>query len=164
MALIIDLSPEVEARLELASRSHGTDPATYAKQLVADNLPSTEEARALSVSKPASVHDGHHNGDTAAPLEGTKSTSDGGADKAHALNSLPQDLLLRYHALVQRKHSVGLTFDESVEFERVSEELDTADWNSPAEQQSHAVEEKRHAEQLAILNSIIDQLTILKSI
>jgi|GEM_PF-1032707 len=39
MTLTLELSPEEEARLALASRQHGTDPATYAKLLVTEHLP-----------------------------------------------------------------------------------------------------------------------------
>ena len=41
MTLTVELSQEEEARLEIASRSHGTDPVTYAKQLVTEHLPAT---------------------------------------------------------------------------------------------------------------------------
>ena len=39
MTLVLELSSEEEARLAAASRLHGTDPATYAKQLVTEQLP-----------------------------------------------------------------------------------------------------------------------------
>jgi hypothetical protein len=42
MTLTLELSPEEESRLALASRLHGTDPATYAKQLVTEHLPPLE--------------------------------------------------------------------------------------------------------------------------
>jgi len=41
MTLVIELSFEEEARLEAASRLHGTDAVTYAKQLVTEHLPAT---------------------------------------------------------------------------------------------------------------------------
>ena len=42
MTLILELSEEEEARLAAASRLHGTDPATYAKKLVIQNLPTDQ--------------------------------------------------------------------------------------------------------------------------
>ena len=39
MTLTLELSPEEEARLKMASRLRGTDPVTLAKRLVTDNLP-----------------------------------------------------------------------------------------------------------------------------
>jgi len=48
MTLALELSPEESARLEAASRFHGTDPATYAKQLVTEHLTLGERFRALS--------------------------------------------------------------------------------------------------------------------
>jgi predicted DNA-binding protein len=41
MTLILELSPEEEARLEAVSKQRGVDPATYAKELVFSHLPAT---------------------------------------------------------------------------------------------------------------------------
>jgi hypothetical protein len=42
MTLVLELTSEEEARLEAASRLHGVDPTTYAKQLVTDHLPAAK--------------------------------------------------------------------------------------------------------------------------
>jgi hypothetical protein len=126
-------------------------------------LPS-KESDTVYPSKPQPVRAPSHDGENRVPSAVTVPPNYAGVGEAHALYGLPQDLLSRYHVLVERKHEVGLTVDESVEFERLSEELDEADWNSPAEHRLRAIDENRHVEQLATLDSIIDQLTILKSI
>jgi hypothetical protein len=61
MTLILDLNPEEEARLSLESRRHGTDPATYAKQLVTGNLPGAQpttkafEAMLARIARPLPI-------------------------------------------------------------------------------------------------------------
>lgn len=50
--------------------------------------------------------------------------------------ALPPAVLARYHALVEVKHTVGLTETEAAEFARLFAEIDEADWNSPAERES----------------------------
>jgi hypothetical protein len=48
MTLILDLPPELEARLRTVARQKGTDPAECARQLLAEHLP----AQAAAVEDP----------------------------------------------------------------------------------------------------------------
>jgi hypothetical protein len=78
--------------------------------------------------------------------------------------NLPVEILRRYHDLVDRKHTDGLTINEQREFDQLAQQLDEADRTSPAEWAMREAEERRHTEQMGTLDSILDQLRRLQSI
>jgi hypothetical protein len=74
---------------------------------------------------------------------------------------LPADLLQRYHELLDRKFSGGLSAEDEVELERVGTALDVADVATPLERGSATGAADLHQQRLKILDDVIVQLKSL---
>ena len=73
-------------------------------------------------------------------------------------NTLPAALLDKYHEMLDRKFTSGLSPDEVVELEHVQEQLDLADLATPLEQEMRRKTQIEHERRLEVLNGIMDQL------
>lgn len=79
-------------------------------------------------------------------------------------SDLPNDILDRYHELLNTKYTVGLSDEQELEFKQISDILDEADWNSLNEKEMRRFDDQRSERQIAALNAIIEQLVKLQTI
>jgi len=73
------------------------------------------------------------------------------------------DLLSKYHALLDRKFTVGLTDAEAAQLAILIDEIYRLDSSDPHEQRFNAMAEEEHARKIAVLDNAIQALQLMKT-